>query len=328
MTHPQPRFDTRGVVFDGGHGNHPAIVGEQRFGAAVVPGVAGPDGIFKDTRSEPYGPISQKLARWDGMAVDGMAVQLDYTVLGTRVHEQPSSVASGGDVAFVRVIQVDPPKGGGLLKRQRTPETFSLLLATVKGGTISVDQTKGAAFATWKGEDGAELHVAATALPANASVRAKDGHIALDGHRALADDVALQLDERCAVEGHLDAGQRYTKRLDGHLERQLGREQLLHERVVDRDHDVGGREQRLAGVDAGSDVAQAVDLALDHHLLLAQRPGALVAVVVFAGDGGQGQCRSNQPRAHAPRDRRPHHTPSVSGPARGCARRRRRAPGR
>jgi hypothetical protein len=173
-------IDTRGVVFDGGHGNHPAIVGEQRFGAAVVPGVAGPDGIFKDTRSEPYGPISQKLARWDGMAVDGMAVQLDYTVLGTRVHEQPSSVASGGDVAFVRVIQVDPPKGGGLLKRQRTPETFSLLLATVKGGTISVDQTKGAAFATWKGEDGAELHVAATALPANASVRAKDGHIALE----------------------------------------------------------------------------------------------------------------------------------------------------
>ena len=114
-------IDTRGVVFDGGHGNHPAIVGEQRFGAAVVPGVAGPDGIFKDTRSEPYGPISQKLARWDGMAVDGMAVQLDYTVLGTRVHEQPSSVASGGDVAFVRVIQVDPPQGWRLAQAPAHP---------------------------------------------------------------------------------------------------------------------------------------------------------------------------------------------------------------
>ncbi len=173
-------IDTRGVVFDGGHGNHPAIVGQQRFGTAVVPGVAGPDGNFTDTRGEPYGPVSPKLARWDGMAVDGMAVRLDYTVLGTRIHEEPISVTAGGEVGFVRLIDVEPPKVGALIKRQRTPETFSLLLATAPGGTFTVDQTQGRAVAGWKGTDGKEMKVSVEGLPGKATVGVRDGgHLAL-----------------------------------------------------------------------------------------------------------------------------------------------------
>lgn len=97
----------KGVVYDAGHGTHPSIVGEQSFGTKQGPGWANAKGEFTDSRSEPFGPLSQDWCRWDGMYVNGMDVVLAYTVLGTKIHEQPSSISANGQLAFVRTFQME-----------------------------------------------------------------------------------------------------------------------------------------------------------------------------------------------------------------------------
>ena len=98
---------TKGVAYDGGHGAHPSIMGEQAFGTRQGPGWANAKGEFTDNRSEPFGPLAKDWCRWDGMYVNGMDVVLAYTVLGTKIYEQPSSVVANGAVAFVRTFRID-----------------------------------------------------------------------------------------------------------------------------------------------------------------------------------------------------------------------------
>ena len=167
--------NTRGVVFDGSHGNHPAMVGTQAFGTAQVPGVAGADGSFKDLRPEPYGPIKADLGRWDGIYVNGMDVQLAYTVRGTKVLEQPSSVTANGELGFVRTFRIEPPKTGKLIKRQRTPDAFSILLADVEGGHGSVES----GAVRIEGADGRITLIAASDLPKGAALKFEDGRVSL-----------------------------------------------------------------------------------------------------------------------------------------------------
>jgi glucose/arabinose dehydrogenase len=97
----------RGVAFDGGHGNHPSIVGTQLFGTKQGPGWANANGEFVDTRPEPFGPLAAEWCRWDGLYVNGMDVGLAYTVLGAKIVEQPSMVTSEGRVGFVRTFKVE-----------------------------------------------------------------------------------------------------------------------------------------------------------------------------------------------------------------------------
>ncbi len=96
----------KGVAYDGGHGSHPAVMGEQRFGTRQGPGWADAAGSFADTRPEPFGPLAEEWCRWDGLHVNGMTVTLAYTVLGTKIFEQPSSLRAGGGVAFVRTFRI------------------------------------------------------------------------------------------------------------------------------------------------------------------------------------------------------------------------------
>ena len=98
---------SKGVAYDGGHGGHPSIVGEQAFGTRPGPGWANAEGKFTDNRSEPFGPLPKDWCRWDGMYVNGMDVVLAYTVLGTKIHETPSSVSVEGLVGFVRTFKVE-----------------------------------------------------------------------------------------------------------------------------------------------------------------------------------------------------------------------------
>lgn len=168
-------INTRGVVFDGGHGNHPAMVGNQAFGTAMVPGVAADGGMFTDARPEPYGPIKADLGRWDGLYVNGMDVQLAYTVRGTKVLEQPSSVTANGELGFVRTFRIEPPKTGRIFKRQRTAETFSILLADVEGGQGSVE---GSAVRI-QGTDGKVTMIAAAGLPKGSGLKFQDGRVSL-----------------------------------------------------------------------------------------------------------------------------------------------------
>lgn len=146
-------INTRGVVFDGSHGNHPEIVGTQKFGTAQVPGVAGEDGLFRDARPEPYGPVAASLGRWDGLYVNGMDVTLAYTVRGTPLFEQPGSVAAGGQVAFTRTFLLEPPRTGTFFKSSKVPDSFSLLLASFAEGDGRIDRTSQGAVITYTAGD-------------------------------------------------------------------------------------------------------------------------------------------------------------------------------
>ena len=101
---------THGVAFDGAHGAHPQIDGEQKFGLRTMPGWADARGRFDDPRPEPFGPLPEDWCRWDGHYVLGERVVLAYTVLGTRIHEQPSSVEQDGETGFVRTFMTEKTK--------------------------------------------------------------------------------------------------------------------------------------------------------------------------------------------------------------------------
>jgi len=114
---------TKGVTFDGSHGGHPELIGEQQFGLRVQPGWADASGSFKDPRKEPYGPLPRAWGRVEALHVNGMAVTVVYNVLGTRVVEQPTVVEKAGQVAFVRTIQVS-----------KNSKDLTLAVCDVEGG--------------------------------------------------------------------------------------------------------------------------------------------------------------------------------------------------
>ncbi len=169
-------IDTHGVVFDGNHGKHPQMVGDQKFAVAFGPGVAGANGSYADTRPEPYGPIDKSVAHWRGLHVNGMNVLLDYTVNGdTLVSEQPGSVAADGGVAFTRTIRIEPPESGFLFfKSRKTTAPFSIALADAEG-TVKVAGGDSVAIA---GSGGVTMVTAAN-LPKGASLAAEGGRVSL-----------------------------------------------------------------------------------------------------------------------------------------------------
>ncbi|HXI49974.1 MAG TPA: DUF6797 domain-containing protein, partial [Candidatus Saccharimonadales bacterium] len=98
---------THGVAFDGAHGAHPQIDGAQVFGMRTQPGWADAQGSFADPRSEPFGPLPENWCRWDGHYLAGDHVVLAYTVLGTRIQEQPGFVEHDGLSGFVRTFKTE-----------------------------------------------------------------------------------------------------------------------------------------------------------------------------------------------------------------------------
>ncbi|HTI70408.1 MAG TPA: DUF6797 domain-containing protein [Candidatus Limnocylindria bacterium] len=165
-------ISTFGVAFDGGHGGHPAIMGNQAFGTATVPGVTGPDGAFRDPRSEPFGPVDSSIVRWDGIHLDGMDVQLNYTVGGgTKVHEQPSSVSKNEQIGFVRTFQLElVDKKGAVSKTGKTAAPFAILIADVTGATGTL---KGDTVTFTTGDT--ETKVSAVGLPKGAQLKVEGG---------------------------------------------------------------------------------------------------------------------------------------------------------
>lgn len=97
-----------GVVYDGNHGVHPQIDGDQKFGTASIPGWADADAGFVDNRPEkPYGPLPDNQAKWNGLYVHGMEVVLSYTIQGVDIYEQPGSTEADGEIGFVRTFKID-----------------------------------------------------------------------------------------------------------------------------------------------------------------------------------------------------------------------------
>lgn len=121
-------ISTRGVAFDGGHGSHPGIVGEQKFGTRQGPGWANAKGEFTDPRAEPFGPLPEEWCRWDGLYVNGPHTVLSYTVLGTKIYEQPGMLTQVGEIVFARTFQTRKAKAN-----------LIALLAEVEGATAKVE---------------------------------------------------------------------------------------------------------------------------------------------------------------------------------------------
>ena len=104
-------INEEGVTFNGSHGGHPRMLGDQKFGSAQIPGWAGAAGTFKDPRKEPFGPLPKEWAKWKGDYVVGDKVVLHYTVQGATIHEQPGSVEQDGQIGFVRNILIEKSTG-------------------------------------------------------------------------------------------------------------------------------------------------------------------------------------------------------------------------
>src|SRR4051812_42985280 len=127
-----------GVAFDGGHGAHPKIEGDQKFGTRQAPGWADEHGSFVDPRHEPFGPLPVDWCRYDGLSVAGMDVVLSYTVLGTKIHEQPSSVAREKRLGFVRTFEIAKAKADlatVIAEVENGAAIVSGLTATLKAGS-------------------------------------------------------------------------------------------------------------------------------------------------------------------------------------------------
>lgn len=171
-------INTRGVVFDGNHGQHPQMVGDQKFGNPNGPGVGIPGTGFKDTRKEPFGPIDKSVAHWKGLYVDGNDVVLSYTARGTQVFEQPGSVSGPGGVAFTRTFRLEPEKSGFLFfKSQKVKEPFVVLLADVPGASKQITTENGQPTITFTAGD-VVTKIAGTDLP-------KGVELVVDGSQAI-----------------------------------------------------------------------------------------------------------------------------------------------
>ncbi|HXT38461.1 MAG TPA: DUF6797 domain-containing protein [Candidatus Angelobacter sp.] len=155
---------TRGVAFDGEHGVHPSIEGEQKFGVAPVPGWADARGEFGDPRSEPFGPLPDDWAHWDGLYVHGTNVVLAYTVHGTKIYEQPSSVASGGQIGFVRTFRIE-----------KTGDALAMVVCEVGGAS---GEAKGN-VAHLTTPDGVVTAVGAVDLPTDAGLEVVGNRVVL-----------------------------------------------------------------------------------------------------------------------------------------------------
>lgn len=148
-----------GVAFDGAHGGHPAINGEQKWGTPMLPGWDGAKAAFADPREEPFGPLPQSLGRWDGLYVSGMTVTLSYTVLGTKIYEQPSSIVKDGQVGFVRNF-----------KTAKAKQEMSSLITQVEGAKGEVKGNE----ATLTAADGKVTIVGLVGAPKGVSLKTTD----------------------------------------------------------------------------------------------------------------------------------------------------------
>jgi hypothetical protein len=159
-------INTRGVVFDGNHGQHPQMVGEQKFGVGNGPGVGTPDKGFADTRPEPFGPIDKSVGHWKGLYVDGMDTILTYTAGSTMVYEKPGSLAGSAGVAFTRTFRLGPPKQGATsIGRHTVKDAFTILLAEVPDSRVQVGLQAGLPALVFTGTGDRVTVVAGTALP-------------------------------------------------------------------------------------------------------------------------------------------------------------------
>jgi len=150
----------KGVTFDGSHGGHPELVGDQQWGLAVMPGWADDSSSFKDPRKEPYGPLPRAWRQMQGVQVHGMEVTLHYVILGTSIIDRPEVVERDGVTAFVRNLSVG-----------KNPKALLHAVCEVEGAKAEVTGSQ----ATLTAADGKVTVVVLSGAPASAKLEVADG---------------------------------------------------------------------------------------------------------------------------------------------------------
>ncbi len=111
----------------------PLIAGKPKIATGQYPGWTGASPEFSDPRPpSPYpeapkwGPLPQKVGRWNGLYLDGKEVVLNYTMYGTQILEAPGSIRAKDQTAFRRTFRIDDLK-----------KSLSLVAAEVSNGVRS-----------------------------------------------------------------------------------------------------------------------------------------------------------------------------------------------
>ena len=145
-------IDWRGIAFDGRHGAHASIKGEQVFANPVGAGWRDPEGKWEDGArvrgldKKPYGPLPRDWVHYKGLYVKGNKVVLSYRVGARGVFEMPSL---HGNNIFIRNLHVAPgskeivmqvARGAGGAMHLKGNKNVVLLKAS-GGGTAVVSPT-------------------------------------------------------------------------------------------------------------------------------------------------------------------------------------------
>ena len=123
------KINWRSVIYDGSHGTHPAIVGQQLFGNSVRPGWS-TDGNFDDPRERPYGPLPHKDAHYKGLYLHDGRVVFKYTVGNATVLEMPGLERVGAQPIVTRTIEVS---------RSASPLTLQVAEVPDMAGSVVAD---------------------------------------------------------------------------------------------------------------------------------------------------------------------------------------------
>ncbi len=105
-------IDWRNIAFDGSHGTHVRLTGENHLIQPISPGWASPDGSWDDPRpigrnGVPYGPVPGDWLRYEGLYKHGHDIPvIAATVGGTRVLESPGFIEHEGTPVFTRTLEI------------------------------------------------------------------------------------------------------------------------------------------------------------------------------------------------------------------------------
>ncbi len=102
----------RDIAFDGSHGRHIQITGEQHIVNPEAPGWASPEGSWEDVRfkgtdGRRYGPLPRDWASYRGMRLHGDRVVLEMEINGAKLRESPRLIEVDDRPIFVRQIQIE-----------------------------------------------------------------------------------------------------------------------------------------------------------------------------------------------------------------------------
>lgn len=100
-------LELTGTPYDGKHGPHSRVRGNQVFGTSVRPGWAS-RGDFADPREIPHGPLPRSRARYRGLYLHGSRVVLSYQIDGREVLECPALEVLDGVRVITRTFEVGP----------------------------------------------------------------------------------------------------------------------------------------------------------------------------------------------------------------------------